>query len=172
MILQFKCILCGCKLKVRQRRPVNKHLRKYLRRTFLLESSESDFIYGKCSQPAYRQILSPVLHQASLRNGGPESTCRVGIPPSIRLPSQTASKSHAYFLIFKKPRPKVIVVLQQLRTKNINKVYKQIPTEDANTCRFVTKEIYLTTFSLKNQYIIRKFNEYKFLKHFNLIEPD
>ncbi|KAH3779575.1 hypothetical protein DPMN_157378 [Dreissena polymorpha] len=114
---QSKCIVCKCKLKVRQRRPVNKHLGKYLRKTFLIESSESDFICGKCSRPAYRQAPFPVLHQANLQNGGQESTCCAGSPPSVRLRVQAASKSHAYCFICKKPGPKLIVVPQQLRTE-------------------------------------------------------
>ena len=41
---QTVCVLCNKRLKLHQRRPVNKILKKYLRKNFMLECSDGDFV--------------------------------------------------------------------------------------------------------------------------------
>lgn len=119
---QAQCVLCSRKLKIHQRRPVNKHISKYLRKTFLLECTTSDFICGKYSRPAY-----PV-DSSLFKAGYKQQTNKDEISSSVSLPVQTqsplsvclkirsASKSHAYCFICKKPGPKLVVVPVNVRT--------------------------------------------------------
>ena len=116
-----KCVLCNKRLKIHQRRPVNKHLKRYLRKNFLLECSGSEFICGKCSRPAYPYpevdpAQSNSRDQTECRVDNVPSTCQVQSPPSVRLNIKSATKSHAYCFICKKPGPRLIVVAQTLRT--------------------------------------------------------
>ena len=51
---QAVCALCNKRLKIHQRRPVNEHIKKYLRKFHLLECNDTEYICGKCSRPAYQ----------------------------------------------------------------------------------------------------------------------
>ena len=134
-----KCVVCSKKMKIHQRRPVNKHIRKYLRKTFLLESSSLDYICGKCSRSAYR-FPETVSSDNSAR---PQVTRHENVPsfssnptqspPSVRLNIKSASKSHAYCFICKKPGPKLIVVPASLRTEAFLQ-HDVIITADSRCC--------------------------------------
>ena len=115
---QQKCVVCRIKLKVHQRRPVNKYIRKYLRRNFLIESTDTDYICGKCSRPAYRQNSThDVIQQPIVCESDTPSDSILGSPSNIKLNIQAVTKSHAYCFLCKKSGPGLVVVPQHVRTE-------------------------------------------------------
>ena len=117
---QTKCVLCSKRLKLHQRRPVNKTIQKYLWKHFLLQSKNQDWICSKCSRAAYPQHEQPAHSYTEV--SFPSSPDPVPIssqlqsPPSVRLNIKSTTKSHAYCFICKKPGPKLIVVPSCVRT--------------------------------------------------------
>ena len=131
---QTRCVLCSKRLKIHQRRPVNKHVKKYLRKNFLLECSSTDFICGKCSRPAYSFPVPSSHHaQVVLPNRAVPSTSQTLSPPSVKLTIKSATKSHAYCFICKKPGPKLVVVPQNLRT-NVFLRHNILVTSESRCC--------------------------------------
>lgn len=109
------CVLCETRLKIHQRRPINKLVAKYLKKNFLLETATDQFICDKCRRPAYYTTSQqpPCASTSSL----PSHNVLQNSPPSIQLNIKTTSKSHAYCFICKKPGPKLIVVPTSTRTE-------------------------------------------------------
>ena len=131
-----KCVVCNKKLRIHQRRPINTHLKRYLRKTFLLETTPSDFICGKCSRPAYRGNEATSRFdrsQVPQQQNVPSTSNTTQSPPSVRLNIKSASKSHAYCFVCKKPGPKLIVVPANLRTE-VFLQQKIIITADSRCC--------------------------------------
>lgn len=116
------CVLCSRRLKIHQRRPVNKVIAKYLRKNFLLETTNKQYICGRCSRYAYEGNTSNCPSQPSssqqtdVISDTPSGPLCQGSPPSINLKIRTATKSHAYCFICKKPGPKLVNVPAQVRT--------------------------------------------------------
>ncbi|KAH3888079.1 hypothetical protein DPMN_012102 [Dreissena polymorpha] len=115
------CILCEKRLKIHQRSPVNKHVAKYLKKNFLIETTQDQFICGKCSRPAYyaasHQPSCAQQPSCASTSSLPPQNVLPNSPPSIKLNIKTTSKSHAYCFICKKPGPKLIVVPTSTRTE-------------------------------------------------------
>lgn len=110
------CVLCSKRLKVHQRRPVIKQVAKYLRKNFLLETTNNDFICGKCNRPAYRTEVSTSNAQKSKSdNTDTASSSQIVSPPSVCLKIKSVAKSHAYCCICKRPGPKLVVVPHNVR---------------------------------------------------------
>jgi hypothetical protein len=130
------CVLCGKRLKIHQRRPVNSHLIRYLRKTFMLETTKSNYICGKCSRPAY-----PSQHnQRSIKSACPVPVAaekndiqHLLSPPSVSLNLKTISKSHSYCVICKKVGSSLIVVPSKLRTETLVK-HNTLITADSRCC--------------------------------------
>lgn len=128
---QTTCILCEKRLKNHQRRPVNRQIAKYLRKTFLIESKCSDYICGKCSRPVYRVSQSSSLpSQTTIEIPCSQQTRS---PPSVRLNISSATKSHAYCFICKKAGPKLVTVPTQLRNETFLK-HNILITADSRCC--------------------------------------
>ncbi|KAJ8297571.1 hypothetical protein KUTeg_024102 [Tegillarca granosa] len=106
---QSKCVLCEKRLKLHQRRPVNKHISKYLRKTFFLESTSNDFICGKCSRPAYLDNQ----HTDSTK----EQSATEGLPNYFNENVLTDMKTidHAYF-----NRTAILELLDKVRQHVLN----------------------------------------------------
>ena len=98
----FKCILCSKETKPKERRKLNKALRRFLRRKFLTESTSDDVICNKC-----RVKYRPPTKKA----------CKLSSPPSVALPIPSTSTSHAYCCICKRPGPKLVVVPPECKTR-------------------------------------------------------
>ena len=130
---QTVCVLCNKRLKLHQRRPVNKILKKYLRKNFLLECSDGDFICGKCSRPAYPYPENGTMTSQSRNSNNVPSSSQGLSPPSVKLNIKSATKSHAYCFICKKPGPRLIVVPQNLRTDAFVK-YNVLITSESRCC--------------------------------------
>ena len=120
---QTVCVLCNKRLKIHQRRPVNEHIKKYLRKFYLLECNGTEYICGKCSRPAYQnheQVSSS--HCGSSPKPTQQSSTESVLPlsqmqsPPLRQNIKSATKSHDYCFICKQPGPELIVVSQNLRT--------------------------------------------------------
>ena len=140
---QTVCVLCNKRLKIHQRRPVNKHIKKYLRKFYLLECSGTEYICGKCSRPAYQNRdheQVPSSHRGPTARPAQQSSTesvlpssQMQSPASVRLNIKSATKSHAYCFICKKPGPKLIVVSQNLRT-DVYLKHNIIITSDSRCC--------------------------------------
>ena len=112
----------------------HKHISKYLRKRFLLECSSRDFICGKCSRPAYPATQSASSDiQSHNTNNVRENINKTLCPPSVCLKISSATKSHAYCFICKKPGPKIIVVPAKLRTDVFLK-HNILITADSRCC--------------------------------------
>ena len=133
-----KCVLCSKKLRIHQRRPVNQHLIRYLRKNFLLECSRSDYICGKCSRrPAYPYQESVSCSNVKAKNVNSTDDMATSSqtlnPPSVRLSIKCASKSHAYCFICKKPGPRLVVVPETLRIDMLLR-HNILITTDSRCC--------------------------------------
>ena len=123
---QTVCVLCNKRLKIHQRRPVNEHIKKYLQKLYQLECSGIEYICGKCSRPAYHdheQVSSshrgPSPSPKPTQQSSTESVLplsQMQSPPPVRQNIKSATKSHDYCFICKRPGPELIVVSQNLRT--------------------------------------------------------
>ena len=132
-----KCVLCSKKLRIHQRRPVNQHHIRYLRKNFLLECSRSDYICGKCSRPAYPYQESVSCSNVKAKNVNSTddmaTSSQTLSPPSVRLSIKCASKSHAYCFICKKPGPRLLVVPETLRIDMLLR-HNILITTDSRCC--------------------------------------
>ncbi|XP_056001835.1 uncharacterized protein LOC125657084 [Ostrea edulis] len=104
----FNCVLCSKRTKPKERRRVDKNIRKYLRKRFLLESKGNSVICGKCRNIYYRDVSNHTssatptccltLQKESL---APSSTTdnrkHLSSPPSVTLDLKSTAKTHAYF---------------------------------------------------------------------------
>lgn len=113
---------------------MNKHLVKYLRKNFLLDSNSTDFICGTCSRPAYQNYQTQqVPSNINRTENVPSSSQSLSSPPSVRLSIKSVSKSHAYCFICKKPGPKLIVVPLNVRTDVFIR-HNVLITSDSRCC--------------------------------------
>lgn len=117
---------------------MNKRLIKYLRKSFLLECTTSDYICGKCSRPAYPYSdTQPKVQSLQTRQTNIDVNVlpitQTQSPPSVRLNIKCATKSHAYCFICKKPGPKLIVIPGNLRTDVFLK-HNVLITADSRCC--------------------------------------
>ena len=124
------CVLCSKKIKLHNRRPVNKNIAKFLRKNYLLETTSSDYICGGCSKQAYTTQTPSQPAKASTSTEAP-ATCKS--PPSIHLPFKSTVKSHSYCFICKRPGPKIIVVPSQIR-QTVLIEHQILITSDSRCC--------------------------------------
>lgn len=115
----FPCIICSKRTKQHERRPLcganNKHLRKYIEKTFLVNCRENDVLCGRCRREYYtnrnHQGISgpkPVVQ--------PEAKSSMEFSPkNITLPLPSIGGSHSTCCVCKKRGPKLIVVSSKAR---------------------------------------------------------
>ena len=127
----FKCILCSKETKPKERRKLNKALRRFLRRKFLTESTSDDVICNKCRVKYYKvqnennqnenrpAVGTPVAECSDDDQYRPptKKACKLSSPPSVALPIPSTSTSHAYCCICKRPGPKLVVVPPECKTR-------------------------------------------------------
>lgn len=114
---QYPSVLCHKRTKVNERRAVSKDTRTILNRCFSIESTDGEVIFNKC-----RHKCSSILEYMSLELPLPlfssliqspdwkERATNVHSPPSVSLPIQSITKSHADCVFCRKLRPMLIVV--------------------------------------------------------------
>ena len=101
----FKCILCSKETKPKERRKLNKALRRFLRRKFLTESTSDDVICNKCRVKYYKvqnennqnenrpAVGTPVAECSDDDQYRPptKKACKLSSPPSVALPIPSTS---------------------------------------------------------------------------------
>ena len=120
------CILCSKRTNPKERRCVDKNIRKYLRKKFMIEIKETSVICSKCRSAYYRESNGKSC--STPRKGLPKSPATrfssetsenrncLASPPSVSLALKSTVKTHAYCVVCKKPGPKLVVVSPECRT--------------------------------------------------------
>ena len=112
----FHCVLCSKRTKPAERRSINKGIKKYLRRKFLIEAPDNSVMCNKCRH-IYRNESATGIYTCNQSD-----TCTVSTsdqqksPPSVSLSLASTAKTHAYCCICKKPGPKLVVIPTESRT--------------------------------------------------------
>ncbi|XP_055997806.1 uncharacterized protein LOC125683246 [Ostrea edulis] len=123
----FNCVLCSKRTKPKERRRVDKNIRKYLRKRFLLESKGNSVICGKCRNIYYRDVsnhtssatptcCSTIQKESLAPSSTTDNRKHLSSPPSVTLDLKSTAKTHAYCILCKKPVPKLVVVSPECRT--------------------------------------------------------
>ena len=126
------------KNKPNHRRAVNKDIKKYLRRKFLIEASENSVICNKCrhvyrTETGKTNVYAPVRCASTTTSDDCSSNKKTfSSPPSVSLALASTAKSHAYCCVCNKPGPKLVVVPTESRTNVF--VDKNIPIPPGNRC--------------------------------------
>lgn len=118
----FPCVLCDKRTKPADRRYLNgvnnKHLRKYLQKYFLITTTESDVICGKCRRTYYRQQAYQQPRVLNAQFSQEQTTLSTSILPSpknITLPISSLGGSHSTCLVCNWRGPKMINVSSNAR---------------------------------------------------------
>lgn len=117
----FDCVLCNKRTKPKERRTVNKNVKKYLVRYFHLTPCDTDVICNKCRHKYYLSETVKNKDRSSHddifeppKNNRKPSSLRS--PPSVTLKIPSTPKSHARCFLCKKPGPRLIVINSSART--------------------------------------------------------
>ncbi|XP_062577231.1 uncharacterized protein LOC134239089 [Saccostrea cucullata] len=121
----FNCVLCSKRTKPNERRHLDKGIRKYLRKRFMVEGRENSVICSKCRSNYYRDVscrkssatpCSTTIHRECPASETNDNRKHLSSPPSVSLHLKSTAKTHAYCIVCKKPGPKLIVVSPECRT--------------------------------------------------------
>ncbi|KAK3095980.1 hypothetical protein FSP39_021599 [Pinctada imbricata] len=124
----FQCVLCSKRTKPKERRKVTPSVKKFLRKSFLLECTANDVICNKyrlkfCrdSNESSRAVTAKEKNRKTDSDDEFEppqpKQQKLSSPPSVSLSIKSTVKSHGYCIICRKPGPKLIVISPDIRTK-------------------------------------------------------
>ncbi|XP_053389742.1 uncharacterized protein LOC128552719, partial [Mercenaria mercenaria] len=123
MTKHYNCVVCNKRTKPKERRIINKDVKKYLRKALFIDlSSEKDIICNKCKHKYYTYDIctkskqnnskrdSQSTRDADFHPTTSNSSVPAASPPSVKLNIPSTPKTHARCLACKKPGPKLIVI--------------------------------------------------------------
>ncbi|XP_053393255.1 uncharacterized protein LOC123531130 [Mercenaria mercenaria] len=123
MTKHYNCVVCNKRTKPKERRIINKDVKKYVRKALFIElSSEKDIICNKCKHKYYTYDIctkskqnnskrdSQSTRDADFHSTASNSSVPAASPPSVKLNIPSTPKTHARCLACKKPGPKLIVI--------------------------------------------------------------
>ena len=116
---RFKCVLCSKRTKAKERRlidgPGNKPIRKFLRKTFMIDLKEGDVICNKCKHVYYKDRSKTLSVKSSKNAQSQTNTDNLTLkdttsPSNITLPLSSLGGSHSQCFLCKKKGPKLLRV--------------------------------------------------------------
>ena len=114
---RFKCVLCAKRTKQKERRPldgsINKPLRKFLRKTYMVETKNGDVICNKCRHTYYKDRSEKVSSKCSSKpqcRQDPPPENNITSPTNISLPISSLGGSHSQCFLCKRRGPKLLRV--------------------------------------------------------------
>ncbi|XP_062579084.1 uncharacterized protein LOC134241007 [Saccostrea cucullata] len=131
---RFPCVLCKKRTKPNDRRKCESiEIRKFLRKTFMVDARPVDVLCNKCRHYYYKNKKvkqKPPIHAKTDNEPQGNSSCLS--PPSVTLPLQRTVSSHAYCFICKRPGPKLIVVPVSARLSAF--IHKEVIIPSGSRC--------------------------------------
>ncbi|XP_053405404.1 uncharacterized protein LOC128558951 [Mercenaria mercenaria] len=129
------CVVCNTRTKPKNRRPVNKSIKKYLLKKFFINADERSIICNKCRHNYYiaetqrsstyssTEASDPDFHPPASKGNSSYLS-----PPSVSLKIPCTTKTHAKCFLCKRPGPKLIVVPSETRVTVFIKFNILIPS--------------------------------------------
>ena len=141
---RFKCVVCTKRTKPKERRVLdgstNKPLRKFLRKTFMLEVNDGDVICNKCRHGYYKEKTKTSSAKSSKNpQCNPENPTlnETVSSPNITFPIPSLGRSHSQCFLCKRRGPKLLRVPATARNDIL--IEKQVvlpPGENDNSKPF------------------------------------
>ncbi|XP_053372628.1 uncharacterized protein LOC128546277 [Mercenaria mercenaria] len=171
----YPCAVCQKRTKPKERRSINRDIKKYLQRRLFIETKESDIICNKCRHKYY--VAETLTYKKNENNRSdpeyipsttqPRSKSTPVSPPSVSLNLKTTSKTHSRCLVCKRPGPKLVVLTSDARFSVFLEQNILIPA-GSRCCPVHLYEGLLSATSLENVPVIE--NAYGFSDSLSLLE--